>query len=424
MRARKRDYLFQVPNSQHWRIRLQTGGKSVVRSLGTPDRAQAEILALPLIAEHKARLLANRPRLVDGYKLEPGEHTGPDGERVIATERELIYFAPDGALLRTEPNIAQRLDNLPMGAVIHFGNPTRPLRELRKLGPVIDMRELDRPTVATTDDPDYAILERYLSHANISDRFAKEARDVWALFRSKVKKPLAECDREDGALLAAHFKAEGLASATVRKKLMWLCAAVNLDMKRKNGLKFNPFSGVVPKAKHDDKVTRLPLDDADMDACKRRLGDLSEPDQLLFRLLASSGMRLSEAYEIDSDATERGVRYVIVGSKTEQSTRRVPLPAAVLPYLPKKITGPLFAGDTPAAASKRLGRFLDNCGIDDPRKVIHSLRHRAQDRLRAAGCPQDVRWALLGHEEKTVAAGYGEGFPVRMLKQWIDKIGM
>lgn len=193
-------------------------------------------------------------------------------------------------------------------------------------------------------------------------------------------------------------------------------------MKRKNGLKFNPFSGVV--AKRDDKVIRLPLDDTDMEACKRGLGDLSEPDQLLFRLLASSGMRLSEAYEIDSEATEQGIRYVIVGSKTEQSTRRVPLPAAALPYLPKKITGPLFTGDTSAAASKRLNRFLNNCGVKDPRKVIHSLRHRAQDRLRAAGCPQDVRWALLGHEEKTVAAGYGEGFPVKMLKQWLEKIGM
>jgi hypothetical protein len=42
--------------------------------------------------------------------------------------------------------------------------------------------------------------------------------------------------------------------------------------------------------------------------------------------------------------------------------------------------------------------------------------------LTDAGCPQDMRWAVLGHEEKTVAAGYGEGFPVRLLKQWIDRM--
>jgi transposase-like protein len=43
--------------------------------------------------------------------------------------------------------------------------------------------------------------------------------------------------------------------------------------------------------------------------------------------------------------------------------------------------------DPSDAASKRLNRFLDDIGITDPRKVAHSLRHRAQDRLRAAGCP-------------------------------------
>lgn len=55
--------------------------------------------------------------------------------------------------------------------------------------------------------------------------------------------------------------------------------------------------------------------------------------------------------------------------------------------------------------------------------MIHSFRHRAQDRLRAYECPQDIRWALLGHEDDTVAEDYGEGFPVRVLKRWIDKIG-
>ena len=123
---------------------------------------------------------------------------------------------------------------------------------------------------------------------------------------------------------------------------------------------------------------------------------------------------------------EKGCRYVIVGKKTEQSLRRVPLPTTLLPFLPKTITGPLFpltTHDPPDAASKRLNQFLDDCGIADPRKVVHSLRHRAQDRLRAAGCPEDVRWAILGHEEETVAAGYGEGFPVPLLRRWIDKIG-
>jgi hypothetical protein len=103
----------------------------------------------------------------------------------------------------------------------------------------------------------------------------------------------------------------------------------------------------------------------------------------------------------------------------------------VLPYLPTAIKGKLFGNyksetefkRITAAASKRLNRFLNDCGIVDPRKVVHTLRHRAQDQLRAAECPQDIRWALLGHEEKTVAEDYGKGFSVPQLKRWIDRIG-
>jgi integrase len=87
------------------------------------------------------------------------------------------------------------------------------------------------------------------------------------------------------------------------------------------------------------------------------------------------------------------------------------------------IRGQLFEGG-PKAASKRLARFLDDCGIIDPRKVgAYSLRHRAKDRLRAADCPLAVQYELLGHEEKTVAADFGRGSPMPKLKKWIDRLG-
>ena len=92
---RKTDYLFQRPGSRNWHIKLQSPTGRVEKSLRTPDRVQAEILALPMVAEHKAALLAVRPRLEATWQheYEPGrEHVGPDGERIIATDRELIYL--------------------------------------------------------------------------------------------------------------------------------------------------------------------------------------------------------------------------------------------------------------------------------------------------------------------------------------------
>ena len=83
---------------------------------------------------------------------------------------------------------------------------------------------------------------------------------------------------------------------------------------------------------------RLPLGEGDIKTIKRNLDRLDDNDQLLVRLLASTGMRLGEAFEIDSESKEHGVRYVIVGRKTEQSKRRVPLPAAVLSHIPRAIS--------------------------------------------------------------------------------------
>jgi integrase len=417
--TRKTDYLFQRPGSSNWWIRLQSPGKRVEKSLGTRDKKEAEIIALPMVAHHKAALLAARPRMETVWRseYEPSAdmQDASNGERVLASATELKFYGPDGKLLRTTPNGGPsfRIVNLQHRLGIPFVDE-------RMIGFKEEARARAKPK--TDDDK---VLETYIVHRKITGYIEREARDVWALFKTLTDgKPLKDCDRDDGRKLVTHFEAQGLKSATIEKKIAWLNAAVNLAISE-GRLKFNPFASIVPRVR--DKTRRLPLADADMKAIKRNLTRLGEADQLLVRLLASTGMRLSEAFEIDGEEKERGVRYVVVGKKTDQSLRRVPLPAAVLPYLPKSIKKPLFAltkhKDPSDAASKRLNRFLDDIGITDPRKVAHSLRHRAQDRLRAAGCPEDVRWSILGHEEETVAAGYGVGFPVPLLRKWIDKIG-
>lgn len=407
----KSKYLFLRPGSQNWHVKLQSPTGRIEKSLRTPDRRQAEVLALPLIAAHKAELFEARPRIEVAWQHEyrPGrEHAGADGQRIIATDQELIYLNGQGDITGRAPN----------------GRPGHQLVGLeRRLGipfPVpIEVTGVERPTLAVKNGDD-AILETYLKHADITGYYRREAEAVWALYKQLTdSKPLKDATRDDGRKVVEFFEKQNLKSATIQKKIGWLNAAVNLAI-TENRLRFNPFSNIVPR--RNDKQKRLPLNEADIKEAKRNLPQLGEADQLLFRLLATTGMRLSEAFEIDSEMKERGCRYMIVGKKTAQSLRRVPLPSGLSPFFPKIIKGPLFRG-TAAAASKRLNKYLNDIGIIDPRKVVHSLRHRAQDRLRAFGCPEDVRWALLGHEEETVAAGYGEGFPVLLLKRWIDKIG-
>jgi len=401
-RKRKISYLFLRPDSQNWHVRLQSPGGRIEKSLGTPDRAQAEILSLPYIQQHKMRLLEAKPGQV-AWRWRIGAlgegHVAPF-KQIIVDGRELIILN-SGAVVRKEPNGEFALVAVPS---------------------VREQKAIARQDQRTATSPDDALIETYLKHKNITGYFEREARAVWALYKQLTNsKPLKDASRDDGRKLVDYYEKQDLKSATIQKKIGWMIAAVNLAIDE-GKLKFNPFSSIVRD--RDDKQRRLPLSETDIRNVKQNLDRLDEGDQLLFRVLAATGMRLSEAFEIDGEMKERGCRYIIVGRKTDQSLRRVPLPAALLPFLPRKIEGQLFKAEPRGATSKRLMRFLRAVvGIDDPRKVVHSLRHRAQDRLRAAGCPEDLRWAILGHEEETVAAGYGEGFPVPLLRRWIDKIG-
>jgi integrase len=447
----KTDWLMQFPGSKNWFIRLRDeSGKRVVRSLGTPDRETAVILSLPLVAEHKERLRAARPHLEAGWKLEPGrEHAAPDGNgKIVATDRELIHIGDNGGIVKIEPNRSNWLVNLPKGAVLVGDSTPLELRRRYRGAPIINLDALNRPKVATKDDDD-AIIDEYLAKA--TPRVADEARGTWRIYKGLVDKPLKDQKRADGLKLVEYFKSQPgkdgklMKAASVNKRIGWLRAAVNLAIKNEK-LTTNPFAAIgdpVPKKRPRDERRQI-LDEDDIALCKAHLDEpnergkkLSAEDQLLFRILATTGMRLSEPYQIiGEERTRDGIRYVHVGTKTDASDRFVPLPADLIPYLPEKIVGQLLplkeatakataVERSAAAASKRLNRFLDECGITDKRKTVHSLRHRASSLLIETDCPDKVRFAIGGWEdpERDQASDVYAHISIGKLKYWIDKIG-
>src|SRR6266436_5538813 len=177
--ARKIDYLFLRNGSRNWHIKLQYPGGRIEKSLGTSDRAQAEILALPYIEEHKIRLFEARPgvQVTWLHRFAPGqEHVTPDGERVVADGRELIFLNDNGAIVRKEPNG-------------EFAIALPPLKEQR----AIVRSEDQQQRIARTTNADDALIETYLKHKNITGYFAGEARTVWALYKQLTNnKPLKE----------------------------------------------------------------------------------------------------------------------------------------------------------------------------------------------------------------------------------------
>ena len=213
-RAHHGTFIYQRPGkSPFWYVKLRHAGKRVEVSLRTTDKREAQIAALPLIQGHREALLAARPTFttVWVHQLAPGREHVVHGARVIATDKELIFVGPDGAI-RTEPN----------------GEPTQVVSAVPQLGlnlPVdlgsVDPEFVERPKLATKNSDDQ-LFEHYLQHAKggaLTGHALREATDTWATFKALMAgKPLKDCDRQDGYKLAAHLAAQGVKSATVKKK--------------------------------------------------------------------------------------------------------------------------------------------------------------------------------------------------------------
>ena len=422
-RARHGSYIFQRPGSANWYVQLRNSNGRKVVSLRTADKLTAEKLAEPMISAHRDALLAARPRLEMVRAYDPGQHAGPDGGKVIANERDLIFLDRGGAYLRTEPNVMQRVV------------PPYPETSARTMVQfVASLDKEPRPVVATKNGDD-DLLETYLRQNAIDGLREKQARAIWHTFKTVCKKPIAKCDRDDGRAIVAHMIKEAggqdnIASATLRRRMVPLVATVNLAIDDKK-LSFNPFQGCIPD--WDDEEERDPFSDADMKLIRANMGKLDKNLQMLVRILATTGMRREEAFEIADEEREKGIRFVMVGADKGAPKRRVPFPADLLPHLPKKITGPLVTGrmDT---AGKKIKAWLEAIGVicDDGRDLapLHSFRHRAARQLRAAIPDESLREAIGGwangkrkKSSRKYGNKHGAGFPLAKLKEAIDVIG-
>ena len=54
--------------------------------------------------------------------------------------------------------------------------------------------------------------------------------------------------------------------------------------------------------------------------------------------------------------------------------------------------------------------------------TIHGLRHSFRDRLRAVETPVELIDQLGGWSIKTIGQGYGDGYNLKILSKWMEKI--
>lgn len=275
--------------------------------------------------------------------------------------------------------------------------------------------------------------------ANLARRviaFATEALNIDRPGRGDP--PLSSISREDARYIRDHMLdrvkltgrgiGEKVSPSTVERELSIIAAVVN-HAKAEFGLPdtfSNPFNKLtVPKAakgrgqRAADK--RLPLPpDVLKEARERVLANAGPALGWVWRLLEGTGCRLAEVTglmveDVKTDAEFPHIRIdanEVRNLKTEASSRVVPLVGDALEAAKEALkvaggTGPLFPqygrrrGSD--AASAALMKHIRKAS-QDPKHVVHSLRHNMKDRLVVAEVQSLDQNLILGH----AVAGVGD----------------
>ena len=250
-------------------------------------------------------------------------------------------------------------------------------------------------------------------------------------------KPLAAYTRQDALVFRDWLVARGLTGSSVTRNFSYVKAVINFALSEFALEIRNPFVGVY----HDRSKgvgTRKPIP---LDALRRVQSECVQIDddiRWLVSLVSDTGMRMAEAAGLSvTDFNLQGdIPFVEVRKhpwrslKTSASARVIPLSGMALwaaqrilqqadasPYaFPRYNRGSRTSANSASAAINKWLKNYVPTGC-----TMHSFRHSMRDRLRAVQCPSDVADQIGGWATDGVGQGYGSGYPIEVLMEWVKK---
>jgi integrase len=250
-------------------------------------------------------------------------------------------------------------------------------------------------------------------------------------------KLLAAYTRKDALVFRDWLVARGLTGSSVTRNFSYVKAVINFALSEFALEIRNPFVGVY----HDRSkgvVTRKPIP---LDALRRVQSECVQIDddiRWLVSLVSNTGMRMAEAAGLSvTDFNLQGdIPFVEVRKqpwrslKTSASGRVIPLSGMALwaaqrilqqadasPYaFPRYNRGSRTSANSASAAINKWLKNYVPTGC-----TMHSFRHSMRDRLRAVQCPSDVADQIGGWATDGVGQGYGSGYPIEVLMEWVKK---
>jgi integrase len=298
-------------------------------------------------------------------------------------------------------------------------------------------------------------LDQYLTSR--SEKAAKTAKIAFGYLRDffKEDRALAAIRRQDVNefvkwLLAGEHNKDGkpVTTTTVARYLNSIIAAVGRAIKENELDIKNQFSGVeIPNAGKDAQ-DRLPFDLDQLKALHRAVNEWVaakkcwDQPRCIVTVLAETGCRLAEVTGLASadvyldtetpyiDLIEHPWRSL---KNDKASVRKVPLTPRAIEAIkaaqtlckgskfmfPQYTTADKCNSDSASATLIKWLRSRD--GLKNAKVDNHSLRHTMKDLLRAVQCPDSIQDQILGHTTKGTGAGYGKGYPLEVLAEWVNK---
>jgi len=265
------------------------------------------------------------------------------------------------------------------------------------------------------------------------ERLRKDMQHIYGKQKLKYVS-LSDISRQDANDLRDHLLSRVSANSAVRM-LGVVRTAINYAIVEHSLNIPNVFTNLRIKGAGASKLDRLPLSDTQVVHLETAYSN-DTTAWALFVCLRDTGCRVSEiaGLRVKDCDTDKGCLTISPTPwrtlKTNNSHRSVPLSPEAIKALEEVSQGkdpeaPLF----PQYAKERGG---DNCSammmkrlrtiITDKKLTMHSLRHRMKDKLRNTGCPEAISMAILGHGSNTVAANYGSGYALDVMREHMKKV--
>jgi len=251
-------------------------------------------------------------------------------------------------------------------------------------------------------------------------------------------KPLSHYTRQDALQFRDWLVARGLTGSSITRNFSYLKAVINFALSEYALDIRNPFVGVY----HDRSagvLVRKPIPIEAIRNVQSECHAIDDDMRWLIALISDTGMRLAEGAGLlkeDFVGLDTGLPYVRVTKhpwrnlKTSSSERHIPLVGDAL-WAARRIveadngsdfafprynrTSPTAANSASAALNKWLKQYVPaGC-------TMHSFRHSMRDRLRAVQCPADMTDQIGGWMTDGVGQGYGSGYPLSVLREWLEK---